>query len=179
MKLPQQHKNTLRYGIGTLLALVLAAGIYAYVAHSHSWWPFVKSTNTTQSKQDVLSTNTPADKKNAPTTKTNNNVDSTKTTDQIPTNPSLALTITKLEQQNGNVTYQAELNDKAQTGTCAAEFTSPGARPVTSTTNATNGVCGPVNIPELQFTKIGDWTLTLRYYTNNTQVSTQQTFTVH
>ena len=179
MKLPRQSTARIR-NTAIILSIVLVgcASAYAYLAHSNKWWPFLQANNTQQSKQDVLSNNTPADKKSAPTKNTNSNVDATKTTDQIPNNPALSLTITKLEQKNGAVAYQAELNDKTQNGTCAAEFTSEGARPVTSTTSASNGICGPVSIPELQFTKIGDWKLTLRYYTNNTQVSTQQTFSV-
>jgi cytoskeletal protein RodZ len=180
MKLPRKINHTTRNVIIIVTSFMLiGGGTYFYSASRNQWWPFIHSHNTQQSKQDVLSNHTPSDKKSAPTAQTNSNVDATKTTDQIPTNPSLILTISKLAQENGAVTYEASLNDKNQNGTCAAEFTSKGARPITSTTDAKNGTCGPISIPELQFTKIGDWNFTLRYYTKNTQVSAQKTLSIH
>lgn len=168
-------RQTLLFLIGGGVVLV---GIYFALAHHFLYWPFQAPSTAQQHAQDVAANSQPTKKTEAPTSSTNPNVDATKTTDEIPSNTSVSATITQLEQQNGQVTYAADLNDKAQNGTCAAEYTSDGARPITSTTNALNGICGPVSTPDVQFTKLGTWTLTLRYYVNNTQAVTSKTIII-
>lgn len=174
MKTKKTHtKNTKIIAILSLVFLLTLG--YTATAYFKQIWPFVEA-NTQQSK-DVQKTSSTKD--NAPSTDSNNNVDSTKGTNDVPVNTALSLTITDLSQQNGTVTYMANLSDTTQSGSCVAVYTTDGAKPVTSTTDAKNGTCGPVSLPEVGFSKLGAWTLKLRYYVNNAQVTVTKTIDIH
>ena len=183
MNVRSKQKRNPKLIITIVIAVVLVAG-YSVTAYAAHLWPFPddsSSTNTQTQQQDPSEGSDPSDKNNAPSTTSNKNVDATKTSNEIPENTTLTLTITDLSQDdnNGTINYTANLDDTNQTGSCVAEFTTDGAKPVTSTTNANQGVCGSVKIPDVEFTKLGTWTLTLHYYTNNTQVVATKTIDVH
>ena len=180
MKTQQKYKNNRKIIAISSLVIAIIVG-YTATAYLKQLWPFMNA--TIQQSKDVPKTsssdNNPTIKNNAPSTDSNTNVDSTKGTNQVPVSNALSLSITELLQQNGAVTYKADLSDKTMNGSCVAVYTTDGAKPVTSTTDAKSGVCGPVSLPEVGFSKLGEWTLTLRYYVNNTQVTASKAIDIH
>lgn len=113
---------------------------------------------------------TAGNKSNVPTA--TDGVDLNKTTDQIPTAPEAAITITQLEQKNGQVSYAAQVSGIAENGTCSATFTKDGSRPIVRSSQASGATCGPISISETEFSQVGSWTLTLRYFADNKQIDT-------
>lgn len=96
-----------------------------------------------------------------------------KTTDQIPENTDITVTITSLQQHDDMVTFSATTTSTAADGKCVITFTNPNDRPISRTIDAAvgqnNSQCGPISIPAHEFSFIGDWTATIRYYSNETQ----------
>lgn len=105
--------------------------------------------------------------------KPNPNVDETKNTSEIPVDTSGTISITTLSQSNGQVNFTATVSDNlSDNGTCTVTFSNTNARPVTRTITASNHTCGPQSIPETEFSTLGTWQVTARYFSNNTQVTT-------
>lgn len=99
-------------------------------------------------------------------------VDLNKTTDQVPTASAASIAITRLEQKNDQVSYAAQVSGITENGTCSATFTKEGSRPVVRSTQATGSTCGPIVIPETEFSQVGTWKLTLRYFADDQQIDT-------
>lgn len=176
-------KNTTKKILITSAALAVVFGLALYAAHHFEVWPFKKqATIQTQSPTTQNTSKTdgvaPQAKVDSQKTDTNPNVDTSKTTNEIPASPATSLTITNLSEQNGNVTYSAAITNPGTSGTCSAVFTSKIDRPVTHSEAANGTQCGPTSIPANTFTSIGQWTLTLRYYTNNTQATATKTIEI-
>lgn len=111
---------------------------------------------------------TSGDKSNVPTAA--DGVDLNKTTDQVPTAPAASIAITQLEKKGGQVNYTAQTSGIAEGGTCSATFTKDGSRPVVRSTQATGSTCGPISISETEFSQVGTWKLTIRYFAENQQI---------
>jgi cytoskeletal protein RodZ len=97
-------------------------------------------------------------------------VESHTTTDKVPLDPAASINITKLEQANRNIIYQATVANIRDGGICSATYESQDTQPIVNTVTASSMTCGPVSIPEMSFTKLGKWKLTLRYFSDNKQV---------
>jgi hypothetical protein len=157
-------------GIIICLAL-LAGGVYYFVAAQTSTPPAVNN-----DAQNAADKTIPSTKNGTPASSPD--VDNTKTTDNIPVAKETKVSIKDLAQQNGSITYSATIENPGESGTCSATFTHDNDRPVVRTTTAEESTCGPVVIPEAEFSTLGQWTLTLRYYTNNTQAITTKTIEI-
>jgi hypothetical protein len=157
-------------GIIICLAL-LAGGIYFFVVAQTSTPP--AANNDAQNAADKT---IPSTKNGTPASSPD--VDNTKTTDNIPVSKETTVTIKNLVQQDGSITYSATVENYGESGTCSATFTNDNDRPVVRTTAAEQSNCGPITIPEAEFSTLGKWTLTLRYYTNNTQAIATQTIEI-
>ncbi len=110
---------------------------------------------------------------------TNINVDTSKNTTEVPVSTEVKLIIDQLSEDNGSVLYRATVTNPGESGTCSAEFTNPNSKPVTKVTDATGGICGPVSLSVNEFDSLGSWTLTLRYYTGDTQAVATKTLQIN
>ena len=148
--------------IGVLLAGVIAYLIYASGKHTTPVaQPQTQQTEPpTNTKAGVLPSNGST---STPTTD--------KTTNQIPVSTAMSIVIDTLVEQNGAVDYSGTVTNPVAGGACSAVFTSKINRPITLSPTYSAGKCGPDTISANSFTSIGTWTLTLRYFTNTTQVS--------
>ena len=109
----------------------------------------------------------------------NNNVDSSKTTEEIPVAKDTGIEIARLDQGTNSVTYSATITNPGASGACSAQYTNQNNRPVTLPVIASEGnTCGPASISNASFTSTGEWTLTLRYYTDNTQAIATKTIEI-
>ena len=151
--------------IGVLLAGTITYLVYTYSRHTAPvTQPQAQQTNpSTNTKTGVTSSNGST---SAPTTD--------KTTNQIPVSTTMSILIDTLTEQNGTVTYAGTVTNPVAGGICSAVFTSKINRPITLSPTYSAGKCGPGTVPASSFTSVGTWTLTLRYFTNTTQVSTSK-----
>ncbi len=103
---------------------------------------------------------------------------SAQTTDQVPTNQVATVSITSLAQSGGQVTISGLVSNTSSGGTCVAQFTTPNDRPVlkeaAGVVKGTSVNCGPMSIPELQFSFLGNWKATMSYYSNGTKVTSPE-----
>ena len=96
-----------------------------------------------------------------------------KTTDQVPVSEGLKASITQLEQKDNLILFSAAVENASSAGSCTVTFSSPNDKPVVKEVDASmkDGValCGPLNISSLEFSYLGEWQVTLRYYLNDEQ----------
>lgn len=162
------------------LAVLLIAGWLAYAYKTQSW-PFDKS-QTAQEQQKITEANTTdslnTQKKDGMIAGSKSEyVDTQKTSDQIPVSDDLSVKILSVGQsENGIVSYSASANKPA--GTCSATFTHELGKPVIRNSDTTDGKCS-AEISAMEFDALGEWTLTLRYYSNNAQAVATQTVKVN
>lgn len=164
-----------------LVVLAIAGAIYliGFKGSLLGWQPFKSSPpvqkTTTQDSNDTNH----GTKEDAGT---DTDMETDKTTDQIPVDETLTATFTNLAQSNGYVTFSGSANDTSTGGTCSIVFTNSNDRPISRTVHATqaNGkaVCETVQIPETEFSFLGEWTATFRYYINDTQAVTERKITI-
>lgn len=177
----RNKKSQLPQKIAWLCAVLAIIGVGTYVVYSLHIWPF--STTPRQSIQDAANSSdatNPQQKQNTPSTESLKGTGVDKTTNEIPTATGGSLEITKLNQQNGQVSYAASISGVQTPGTCSALFenVNKAARPVTRVTNSTATSCPDTSIPETEFVALGSWTLTLRYYVNDSQLVATKTIEV-
>jgi flagellar basal body-associated protein FliL len=160
-----------------VIILLLTAG-YAVFAYASHMWPFpqIASTPTTNAPTNS-DTSTQGSKEDI-----DPNNSSNQTTDQIPVSDTLTATITTLNQANGVVTFNGSVNSEAANGKCTITFSNPNDKPVARTVDAVmsggSSVCGPVQIPENEFSYLGTWSATFRYFNDNTQAIATKDITI-
>jgi cytoskeletal protein RodZ len=177
MKNMQQKSTKINKTPFIIVLCFLIIALYGFSAYAFKFWPFNRTTVlSTNNKSGDLQQNNP--KTNIPAASDN----TSKTTNQVPVDSALVATIDRLDQTNGVVTFQGSVNSPLPGGNCSIIFTNPNDKPVTQTANATlsNGMakCGPIQIPEQQFTYLGEWNATFRYYINGSQVVTIKAITI-
>lgn len=162
----RSHKKPLFLTLFLVILLGLAYLVYAY---STDAWPFQKSeTADPSSANDSKIQGAASDTQKNKLPATNENIDPTKTTDQIPVAENATATIDELSQNGGNVTYRASIAGMPDGATCSAEFSSSIGKPVIRVGNVTGQTCS-ATVPSLEFDYIGTWKLTLRVYSGDTQ----------
>ncbi len=157
--------------ITVLVAILLTVYIVGFRGSILGWSPFTQSSinddATVYPSDDVE--NDKAEKGNS---------GSSQTTNQIPISPSLNIQIENLIQSDGYITFVGDTNDTSSLGKCSIIFTNPNDRPVVRNVEATkqagSAACGPIKIPETEFSYIGGWHATFRYYSNNEQAVSEQ-----
>lgn len=181
MKLPQRKKYWQNPLIIIIFVGVLALAGLTSAAYHYQYWPFAPASDNSNKpspeEQGKLDKKKAIEDKGKSQT-SSTNVDASKSPNTIPVSTTTSVEITNLQQSNGKVIYAATVTNPAGSGTCSAVFTNDIAKPVTRTTGADGTSCGPVSIPESEFSAIGTWTLTLRYYTDGTQAVTTKTIDV-
>ncbi len=170
----QIQKKTKRKPFLFISFIVLLLIVVGVIAFNVTRRPNQGTSDTEKSKVNGSDSENDQKKSDIPSKNSNADVDVTKSTDQIPVNQAASIDITSLSQANGNITYSASFKGIEGNGTCSAQFSIDDAKPVTRVTKASGSVCEPVSIPEMEFTRLGLWTLTIRYYTNDSQVTTSK-----
>lgn len=170
MKITNKNKNKKRILILTITgAIILTVAIIylgAFRGSIFGWQPFSPQepaiNSDTQSSIDT-SHGTKDDSINAPG----------KTTNQIPVNDSIVASIDELTQKDGYIKFTGSVNNVESGGTCSVLFTNPNDRPISRTVATSisdnKSVCGPIVIPETEFSFLGEWITVFRYYVNETQ----------
>lgn len=178
MKLPPRKKYwKKRLIIIFSVAILVLAGLTAASYH-YQYWPFTPTTHKpSPEEQDKLNKEKAVEDKEKSQT-TSPDVDASRPTTSVPVSTTVSLEVTSLLQSDSNVTYAATITNPGESGTCSAVFTNDIAKPVTRTTDANGTSCGPVSIPELEFSAVGQWTLTLRYYSSGIQAVATKTVEV-
>lgn len=161
-------------------SLLLIAVLYVFLFNGALFgWKF-RTTHEVTSAPQTTQTNT--GEKTSQDTKTTANSTPSQTTNQIPVNGGLTVTIDQLEQTNGEVVFVGSSNSGDKGGTCSITFTNPNDRPVsrsvTAEINGTRSICGPVQIPDTEFSFVGEWKATFRYYVNETQAVAEKNLTI-
>lgn len=172
MKINRSKRKSRKPLIAVLLVLLLTIAGYTTYAYFNDAWPFQKDEETVTEEKKAKSNSSDdqnaQQKSKSSAQSKSENVDTRKTTDEIPVAENVTVSINSLSQNSdGIVEYRASAS-QAGNGTCSALFTSELGKPVTRTSETTNGTCS-AKIPGMEFDALGKWTLTLRYYSNNTQ----------
>ncbi len=177
MKISKNKKSskikTLIILLAIVVALLLVYGVYSY---NTGKWPFASKNQLDTSTIDgTQKTTNQSPRNDNPTQKDDDTpqVNPGKTTDQIPVSKDTTATITQLQQVGNQVTFNASITNTTSAGTCVVTFSTPNDRPVskqfTATTKGADTSCGPLSIPASEFSFLGQWSVTLRYYTGDEQ----------
>lgn len=180
MKIQSRNKSKLRIIIPILLVVLGAAAALGYMYLNHLG-PFSENTpsSSERAEQDRAKNTDKTNQQQKDALvggSTSKNVDTAKTTDQVPQSTDVSVQINTLSQKDGVVTYRAAATG-ATTGTCSAVFTNELGKPVTRTAETADGQCSAA-IPEQEFDALGTWTLTVRFYSNNTQATANKTIEI-
>lgn len=177
MRDSKQKKSNRKKLISILFAalVVALAGFTVYYVYGQ-----IKDGN---SSTESPSTKTSSESHNSTDSKaTSESTYNNTTTDKIPKNANISIAITTLNQTDSAIVFSATVASTASDGKCALTITNPNDKPVSRTVNATHGTttseCGPISIPVEEFSYLGDWTATLRYYTNGTQTVASKIITI-
>lgn len=186
MKITKKKKNQKKYiSLALLILLLIVFALYSFYAlnegrESSSQKNETASTEKTSKKssslpnqQDIAKSS--GDEK-ADTVQNDPNVDLNANPANIPTSQAASVSITNLEQRDGSVVYSAQI-EGFSTGLCSASFTSKLGRTVAKTTQINNNSCSQ-SINEMEFDALGEWTLTLRVYHENTQAIAERNVTI-
>jgi len=163
-----------------IIATIIVVGLIYLIGFKGSilGWQPLESTSQEEQQQ----TSDPEDTTTNPGTKDDTDEGTDQTTDEIPVNQTLVATFTKLSQADGFITFTGEVNTNSADGSCSITFTNTSDRPVTRTAAPTQvdskSVCGPIQIPESEFSFLGEWTATFRFYTGDTQIVAERKITV-
>jgi cytoskeletal protein RodZ len=181
------HINTKRSISKKKIALIVAgivlvaAGILAYTETQHitniiknPFYKPAKTKSVTEQKEaETKSDPTTSPPKSQPT----EGVNKSQTTDDVPVTKTTSLSITQLNQSNGNVNLTTSITNPASSGTCTFTFTSQGTKPVVSQASTTGDTCS-TSIPDYQFSMIGDWQVKVNYFANDTITTTTGSITI-
>ncbi len=97
------------------------------------------------------------------------------TTDEVPSDPQLSVSIVTTDQANGLVTASA--NTSQATGTCVFLYSTPQDKPVTRQVGVNDSHCS-VSIPQNEFSYIGQWTLKVTYYSDGKKTEVEKSVTI-
>ena len=163
--------------ITSVIALLLIAGaVYYYFQNNNSTEQ--TSNGTSSSSTDAASDN---DGKGTeqPSTLPDNSQDLT--TDDIPVSTVASASITRLEEKDSVVHFSAKVSGVNELGRCVITFSTPNDRPVTKEFDATKSgndyICA-IDVSSLEFSYLGKWSVNLRYYSEDTQVTVTSEVTI-
>jgi hypothetical protein len=87
------------------------------------------------------------------------------TSGQVATSEDIVLTITETNQSNGSVNATALVQGSSSDGTCVFSYSSED-KPVVKQVASSENKCSS-SIPEVEFSKLGEWNLNVTYYNRN------------
>lgn len=152
------NKKTL---VISLTVLLLGAGCAGFYLVTHK--------NATSSEPVA------PQKQNAPNQTPEQAKAADKTAQNTPMSPTISVGQPKSTQAQGNVTGQVQITgtDNTTTGTCVFTYENDIAKPVIRQVAAKDAgssmTCNSGAIPEVEFSAVGTWKLTVRYFTDNQQ----------
>lgn len=98
------------------------------------------------------------------------------TSDQVPISSKLSITITSTSQSDGLVKASAQTSGS---GTCVFLYQpSDDGKPVTRQLDTSGNTCS-VNISQNEFVYLGQWQLTVTYYSDNSKAEVSRNVTIH
>jgi cytoskeletal protein RodZ len=100
------------------------------------------------------------------------------TSDKVPTSEKLGTTITSTSQKDGTVYAESVITGAEAEGTCVFTYTTPDDRPVVQQVASANKICRS-SIPEVQFSKLGNWNLQVVFYLNNTKAEANKNVSIN
>lgn len=157
-----------------LLILAIIAGIYYFIYLSPNKSQKGNTTSTTDITKD-------SDTKSATQPSTLPDNSQNLSTTDVPEDTSATAQISRLEEKDGTVYFAANISGASELGRCVVSFSTPNDKPVTKDFDAveegSDYVCS-VNVPALEFSYLGKWDVTLRYYNGDKQVIKTSTVTI-
>lgn len=147
---------------GILIITLALAVIYWFVLRDKT--PVDQNTTdpTIQSAKDSTE-NSPGDKESI-------KVDgSDATSEQVPESTSISVDSIDFNQSSGFVNSSAIVSGSSQEGTCVFSFTTTDGRPVVKESKGSS-TCS-VKISEVEFDKIGEWDLSVTFYSQNSKAA--------
>jgi len=183
MKIKQTtpHARPKKIILITIIVLFILACGYTGFALKQDIWPFNTAGSVTQAEKDAANNfPTTSPKTDAPavdsSSKNNDPQTPNQSNDQVPVSPTLTATITQLEEKDSVIYFSAAITGTSDSGTCVVNFTNPNDKPVTKQVTATvkgsSVACGPIQISNLEFSYLGQWSVDFNFYTGGKQVST-------
>jgi len=167
--------------ITVVIALILAgAGIYAVYALNKKSEDKNAADPTNHSAKHKTADDADSQDKSASNANSSgsglpDNSDS-KTSEQVPANTALSVSITSASQSGGMVKADAQTNGG---GTCVFLYQpADGGKPVTRQVAVNNNSCA-VSISQNEFAYLGQWKLTVTYYENNGKAEVSQNVTIN
>lgn len=178
----QRSKNKNRKRILLLLAaitLLAAIGLFIYFNQPQD----NNNSRSSKPQKESSKSDMPSNSDTAPQVEQQKkppvaspDVDPSKTTNEIPASSSVSISITNLVQSGEKISYNADVVGTTN-GKCSAIFTNKIGKPVTRVIETTSGKCS-ADISVSEFDALGDWTLQLTFYSNNTQSSDSKVITI-
>ena len=185
MKIRQKKSKAKKIILSTIIVLFLLACGYTGFALKENMWPFKPVSTITQAEKNAAN-NHPSTSPKADTpavdSSTGTSSKPAQNNDQVPVSQSLAATITQLEEKDSTVYFAAAISGTSDAGTCVVNFTNPNDKPVTKqvTGSVKDGsvACGPIQISNLEFSYLGQWSVDFHFYTSGEQTSTSGTINI-
>lgn len=173
----KHRKTTKKYVIVStviICILLVCSAAYAFTQTiSSSSSPKTESNNSSSGSS---STNTQKDDQGKgiaqPSTLPSNS--QSITTDDVPVSNVVKANITRLEQTDSTVHFSAEVSGAKELGRCVITFSTPNDRPVTKEFDAVKGSDSyscDIDISSLEFSYLGNWNVSFRYYTSTEQAT--------
>jgi type II secretory pathway pseudopilin PulG len=175
-------KKSRKQWVALLLVIVLAAaGLFLFQKHRSDQ----RAAQSAQQQKQKSEAQTDSAKKNdsednAKDSSTSSNT-SASTTEEVPTNTARNVTISDFSQSGGVVNASASITGTTTSGTCVFTFTNPEDKPVTRQTASSGSspqACS-TSINEVEFSKLGSWTLTVNFYQNGQKSEASQKVTIN
>lgn len=163
-----------KYIILVSLAIFIGLAGYLFIQKSSNYTrkAELKLQNEAQITSSKQSDSADNSSKNPPAKST------TTTTDKVPTSDSISVRIDTASQTNGRVEASAYISDAKSDGTCVFTYSNPDDKPVIQQVASINGLCSS-NVPEVQFSKLGVWKLSVVFYLNDVKAEANQNVTIN
>jgi cytoskeletal protein RodZ len=173
-----KNKNYKKVLLPLIIVGILLVG-YVIVAYLTNLWPFQSEIDPNSRRQE---TSSQSSKNDNPITKEGSkaSVNEGKDTAEVPVSTEVKASITKLEQNGDQITFSAKI-DNSENGTCVVTFSNANDRPIVkqfdSTTKGDVTLCEST-FSSFEFSYIGEWDVSLRYYIGAEQALAQGKITI-
>lgn len=160
-----------------VVLLSIASGLYLYFAGQQNADKNKTDSTNTSAKKDAAS----QDEDNKSSSSNNGDSglpeDSTAiTSEQVPVSQNLSVSLTNASQSAGLISATAQTSGS---GTCVFLYQpADQGKPVTRQVNVENDTCS-VSISQNEFAYLGQWKLTVTYYSNNAKAEASQNVTIN
>jgi len=181
MKLVKNINTKKRTIIIAVSAIILLVGVFFAAAYLLKLGPFQTVVDPNSQRQETESESTKNDNpitKNESTADVNQGKDSS----QVPVSTSLVATITDLNQEENTIKFSANITNAKNQGTCVVTFSNENDRPIVKEFDAAqkdNSALCVSTFSALEFSYLGEWDVSLRYYSGSEQAVAQGKITIN